>query len=125
MSPEKYRACVSTAHHSSEAYGAAEGLDQAWLRVIGEPLLKPDLTIILDLPPELVAQRRPQARDRNERDLAKLRAARERYQMLFAERESVEMVDASEPLTSVKALVREWLIRYKVYSDLAGKSPSL
>ena len=35
------------------------------------------------------------------------------------------MVNASEPLTSVKALVREWLIRYKVYSDLAGKSPSL
>jgi dTMP kinase len=107
-------------HLSSEAYGAAEGLDQAWLRAIGEPLLKPDLTIVLDLPPELVAQRRPQARDRNERDLAKLRAARERYQALFAEREGIEMVDASEPLDTVKALVRKWLIHYNVCGGSAS-----
>lgn len=110
---------------SSEAYGAAEGLDPAWLRAIGEPLLKSDLTIILDLPPELVAQRRPQARDRNERDLAKLRAARERYQTIFAEREGVEIVDASEPLSIVKAMVRGWLIYYKIWNNPVAKGTSI
>ena len=35
------------------------------------------------------------------------------------------MVNASEPLTSVKALVREWLIYYKIYSDPVAKGPSI
>lgn len=66
---------------SSMAYGAAEGLDPAWLATVSATLLVPDLTIWLDVDPEVAAARRP-ARDLNESDLDKQRRAREAYQRL-------------------------------------------
>lgn len=66
---------------SSMAYGAAEGLDPAWIATVSATLLVPDLTIWLDVDPEVAASRRP-ARDLNESDLDKQRRAREAYQRL-------------------------------------------
>ena len=41
---------------SSIAYGEAQGLDAAWLAEIQRPLPQPSLTIVLDIPPDGVAQ---------------------------------------------------------------------
>jgi dTMP kinase len=86
---------------SSLAYGAAEGLDAAWLATISATLLEPDLTIWLDVDPVVAAARRP-ARDLNESDLDKQRRARAAYQQLFmAGRERWVRIDASAPLREV------------------------
>jgi len=90
---------------SSMAYGAAEGLDPAWVAAVSATLLVPDLTIWLDVDPEIAAARRP-ARDLNEADLNKQRRAREAYRRLHtgaAPRESWGRVDASAPADLVCA----------------------
>lgn len=65
---------------SSVAYGEAHGLDAAWLLDIQKYLPQPDLTILLDIPPEVSARRKTADRDRYERDLALLARVRESYQ---------------------------------------------
>ncbi len=64
---------------SSVAYGEAQGLDGAWLRDIQRFLPKPDLTILLDMPPGVSAQRKTTQRDKYERDLALLERVRTSY----------------------------------------------
>lgn len=92
---------------SSMAYGATEGLDPAWIVTVSATLLVPDLTIWLDVDPEIAATRRP-ARDLNEADLNKQRRAREAYRRLYADaaltpREHWVRVDASAPADLVCA----------------------
>jgi dTMP kinase len=64
---------------SSIAYGEAQGLDAAWLSSIQKYLPQPDLTILLDIPPEVSAKRKTADRDRYERDLALLGRVRDSY----------------------------------------------
>jgi len=64
---------------SSVAYGEAQGLDRAWLVEIQKYLPQPDVTILLDLPPEASARRKSQDRDKYERDLALLGRVRDSY----------------------------------------------
>lgn len=64
---------------SSVAYGEAQGLDGAWLTEIQKNLPQPDLTILLDIPPEVSARRKVADRDKYERDLALLGRVRESY----------------------------------------------
>jgi dTMP kinase len=64
---------------SSVAYGAAQGLDAAWLADIQKFLPVPDLTILLDISPETAARRKAAARDRYERDLEMLTRVRASY----------------------------------------------
>ncbi len=56
---------------SALCYGAADGLDSDWLENIHFPLLDADLNIFLDVPSEEALRRRPEARDRFERDREK------------------------------------------------------
>lgn len=51
---------------SGWVYGSADGLDGDWLLKIHEHLPQPDLFILLDIPPEHSAVRRPERRDRLE-----------------------------------------------------------
>lgn len=51
---------------SGWAYGSADGLDGDWLLRIHEHLPQPDLFVLLDVPPEKSAERRPERRDRLE-----------------------------------------------------------
>jgi dTMP kinase len=67
---------------SSIAYGAAFGLDVAWLTDMQRFLPKPGLTILLDIAPETAVRRKAVDRDRYERDLALLGRVRETYGML-------------------------------------------
>ena len=64
---------------SSIAYGEAQGLDPEWLLRIQEHLPQPDLTLLLDIPPDASLARKQLARDRYERDLALLARVRESY----------------------------------------------
>ncbi|MSO82549.1 MAG: dTMP kinase [Acidobacteria bacterium] len=64
---------------SSVAYGEAQGLDAAWLLGIQKYLPQPDLTILLDIPPDVSARRKRADRDKYERDLALLGRVRESY----------------------------------------------
>ena len=64
---------------SSVAYGEAQGLDRAWLIEIQKYLPQPDVTILLDLPPEASARRKSRDRDKYEQDLALLGRVRDSY----------------------------------------------
>jgi dTMP kinase len=64
---------------SSVAYGEAQGLDPAWLRDVQRHLPQPDLTILLDIAPEVSLRRKATDRDRYERDLALLGRVRDSY----------------------------------------------
>jgi dTMP kinase len=64
---------------SSIAYGEAFGLDGAWLSEIQRYLPQPDLTVLLDIEPQVSASRKTADRDKYERDLALLARVRESY----------------------------------------------
>jgi dTMP kinase len=64
---------------SSVAYGEALGLDGAWLTQIQRPLPQPDLTLLLDITPDVSLARKQVGRDRYERDLGLLARVRDSY----------------------------------------------
>jgi dTMP kinase len=64
---------------SSIAYGEAHGLDGGWLRDIQAYLPQPDLTVLLDIEPDVSARRKTADRDKYERDLELLARVRESY----------------------------------------------
>jgi dTMP kinase len=64
---------------SSVAYGEAFGLDGQWLSDIQRYLPAPDLTVLLDIDPQVSASRKTANRDKYERDLALLARVRESY----------------------------------------------
>lgn len=64
---------------SSVAYGEAQGLDGSWLREIQRFLPVPDLTVLLDIAPDVSAKRKVADRDKYERDLALLARVRHSY----------------------------------------------
>ncbi len=64
---------------SSVAYGESQGLDVDWLIQTQRFLPAPDLTILLDIAPELAVERKATGRDRYERDLALLGRVRDSY----------------------------------------------
>ena len=64
---------------SSVAYGEAQGLDVEWLNQMQRFLPAPQLTFLLDIPPELAATRKSVGLDRYERDVALLTRVRTSY----------------------------------------------
>jgi dTMP kinase len=64
---------------SSVAYGEAQGLDVHWLTELQKYLPQPDITFLLDIPPEVSAGRKTADRDAFERDLPLLARVRESY----------------------------------------------
>ena len=64
---------------SSVAYGEAQGLDVDWLTQTQRFLPVSDLTILLDIAPELAVARKAKGRDRYERDLSLLGRVRASY----------------------------------------------
>jgi dTMP kinase len=64
---------------SSVAYGEAQGLDPDWLVTIQKYLPPPDLTILLDIQPEVSARRKQSGRDKYEQDLDLLARVRNSY----------------------------------------------
>ena len=64
---------------SSVAYGEAQGLDPAWLGLIQQVLPPADVTVLLDIAPDVAAQRKLQHRDAFEQDLELLGRVRASY----------------------------------------------
>src|SRR5678816_1427927 len=64
---------------SSVAYGEAQGLDARWLTEIQKYLPQPDITVLLDIAPEVSARRKTADRDKYERDLSLLARVRDSY----------------------------------------------
>ena len=64
---------------SSVAYGEAHGLDPGWLTSLQIYLPQPDLTVWLDIAPEISVARKASGRDRYEQDLALQARVRESY----------------------------------------------
>ncbi len=64
---------------SGVAYGEAQDLDVEWLHQMQRFLPPPDVTLLLDIPPELAATRKSIGLDRYERDLALLTRVRASY----------------------------------------------
>ena len=80
---------------SSVAYGEAQGLDSAWLLDIQKYLPQPDLTVLLDIPPDVSARRKTTDRDKYERDLALLARVRDSYLRQAASAEATAAKAAS------------------------------
>ena len=64
---------------SSIAYGEAQGLEPRWLEDIQAPLPQPDVTILLDIAPDVSLTRKQVGRDKYERDLGLLGRVRTSY----------------------------------------------
>jgi dTMP kinase len=64
---------------SSVAYGEAQGLDPGWLSDVQCHLPQPDLTILLDIGPDVSVRRKALERDRLEHDRALQERARASY----------------------------------------------
>ena len=94
---DRYRA-------SSVAYGDAFGLDPSWLIDMQKYLPAPDITILLDIPPDTSARRKTSERDKYERDLALLSRVRESY--LRQVGEGWVRVDADRDRGAVAADIR-------------------
>jgi dTMP kinase len=87
---------------SSIAYGEAQGLDPQWLTDAQRFLPQPDLTILLDIAPEVAVQRKATGRDRYERDLALLSRVRDSYRRQ-AEQNRWLRLDGGRPRDAVSA----------------------
>lgn len=70
---------------SAYVYGAADGLDTSWLVDIHRRLPEPDINILIDLDVTEAAARRPEARDRYEKDKTLQARVVEGYRSLWRE----------------------------------------
>jgi dTMP kinase len=86
---------------SSIAYGEAQGLDPDWLGLIQRVLPPADLTMLLDLAPEVAAQRKQQHRDAFEQDLDLLGRVRASYLRQAASAPGWQVVDAARDRAAV------------------------
>ena len=91
---------------SSVAYGEAQGLDPAWLADIQRFLPSADLTILLDIAPEVAVERKAAGRDRYERDLELLTRVRGSYRAQAAD-DRWTLIRADGPKDAVSAAVAE------------------
>lgn len=85
---------------SSVAYGEAQGLDPAWLVEIQRTLPPPTMTVLLDIAPEVAAERKRANRDKYEQDLEMLGRVRTSY-LRQAAAHGWLVVDASLPVDVV------------------------
>lgn len=90
---------------SSVAYGEAQGLSPAWLAAVQQPLPVADITLLLDIPPEVSLQRKQAARDRFERDLPLLARVRDSYRRQ-ARQPGWVLIDGQQSPAEVTAAVQ-------------------
>jgi dTMP kinase len=87
---------------SSIAYGEAQGLDGAWLGEIQKYLPQPDITFLLEIAPEVSADRKTLNRDKYESDLSLLSRVRDSY-LRQASRAGWTRLDAGRDRNAVAA----------------------
>jgi thymidylate kinase len=74
---------------SSTVYGSLDGLDPVWIEKVNAELpVQPDVFVLLDAPVEEGFKRRPERRDRYEKDAEFLGKVRTEYLRLFQEKKA-------------------------------------
>lgn len=68
---------------SAYAFGAADGLDPSWLARVHNELPQATMNIFIDVPPEEALRRRPEARDRYEKNRELQAKVRANYELLW------------------------------------------
>lgn len=74
--------CIDRYTWSNVVYGLSQGLDESWLCGLEDGLLEPDLTVLIDIPPEESQRRKARERDDYERDMRLLENARAHYRRI-------------------------------------------
>jgi dTMP kinase len=96
---------------SGVAYGAAQGLPMDWMLAIERGLPTPDVTLLLDILPEISIERKPHQRDAYEARADLLARARDAYLMLAREPGWL-VVDAAADRDTVRGRVLAALQRH-------------
>ena len=91
---------------SSVAYGEAQGLSPEWLQVVQQPLPVAEITLLLDILPEVSLTRKQAARDRFERDLPLLARVRDSYRRQ-ARQSGWVLIDGQQSPDAVADAVRD------------------
>lgn len=73
---------------SGVAYGASDGMPPLWLEAVHETLPRAALTVFMDISPEESIRRRPDRRDRYEKQPGLMEVVRANYRELFARRQA-------------------------------------
>ncbi|MHA1572985.1 MAG: dTMP kinase [Alphaproteobacteria bacterium] len=89
---------------SGMVYGAADGLDLAYLEHIHTYLPEPDYYLLLDIDPQLSIERRPDRRDRYELQAGLMGDVAKRYRKLWADK-GWTVIDGSRPVDEVTDLI--------------------
>jgi dTMP kinase len=97
---------------SGLVYGMADGLDRDWLLRVHESLPQPDLWILLDADPKVSIERRPERRDRYERD-DKAELRRQLYLDEFRRRQETERLDRTWRIVDATGAVVEVAMRVR------------
>ncbi|RLF61419.1 MAG: dTMP kinase [Thermoplasmata archaeon] len=96
---------------SSLAYQGASGLELEWIYEINKFAIKPDLTIYLDIPPE-VGLKRIKSRDLREffERVEFLVKVREIYHTLINKEENIIVIDATKDIGDIQREIRRRLL---------------
>ena len=89
---------------SNLAYGAAHGLPRDWLASLESQLPKPDVVILLDIPPKVSRVRKRSGRDVHEGNLAYLSKVRREY-LRLAKRYGWKVINGAQDANIVQNLV--------------------
>jgi dTMP kinase len=68
---------------SAICFGEADGVDAHWLQRVQEVLPRPALHVFIDVPEDEALRRRPEMRDRYEKDREKQKVIRQNYKTLW------------------------------------------
>lgn len=100
MTADKYHAAADIEAHlargghvvcdrwwqSAYVYGLSDGLDGKWLRDVHRFLPEADVSILIDVPAQMAAERRPVARDRYEESMSRRETVRRLYIEAWSDR---------------------------------------
>jgi dTMP kinase len=101
---QKYTIVFDRYYQSNWAYGLANNLAIDWLESLDRDLPHTNLTIVLDLPPNVSLKRKEQNRDIHEKDLEYLLRVRKCFIKLANENKWV-IVDGNQPINIVHDLI--------------------
>lgn len=94
--------------HSSLAYQTARGLPEEWVEEINRTAIEPDLSIFIDVPPEVGAERVNSSRESDsfDRDRELQKGVRNAYKK-FAGEDGMPLIDGTESIEEVQDRIRE------------------
>lgn len=99
---------------SGLVYGAADGLDYDWLVEIHRHLPQANHYVLLDIVPDLSVERRPERRDRYERQAGLMEDVARRYRDVWVGMQKTHssrwhVVDGHGPVEEVEAEIWHWM----------------